>query len=70
MGIRTILLAGDAKSIAETVGRELGIDEAEAELLPDQKLERIKALISAREKVRKIELKYSHYFHVGSEREK
>jgi heavy metal translocating P-type ATPase len=37
MGIRTILLTG---------GRELGIDELEGELLPDQKLERIKALIS------------------------
>ena len=51
MGIRTILLTGDAKSIAETVGRELGIDEVEAELLPDQKLERIKTLISAGRKV-------------------
>lgn len=51
MGIRTILLTGDAKSIAETVGRELGIDEVEAELLPDQKLERIKALISEGRKV-------------------
>jgi P-type E1-E2 ATPase len=46
MGIRTILLTGDAKSIAEKVGRELGIDEAEAEVLPDQKLQRIKVLIS------------------------
>jgi Cd2+/Zn2+-exporting ATPase/Cu+-exporting ATPase len=51
MGIRTILLTGDAKSVAETVGRELGIDEVEAELLPDQKLERIKALISEGRKV-------------------
>jgi heavy metal translocating P-type ATPase len=51
MGIRTILLTGDAKSIAETVGRQLGIDEVEAELLPDQKLERIKALISEGRKV-------------------
>jgi Cd2+/Zn2+-exporting ATPase/Cu+-exporting ATPase len=51
MGIRTILLTGDAKSIAETVGRQLGIDEVEAELLPDQKLDRIKALISEGRKV-------------------
>ena len=51
IGIRTILLTGDAKSIAEKVGRELGIDEVEAELLPDQKLERIKTLISEGRKV-------------------
>jgi Cd2+/Zn2+-exporting ATPase/Cu+-exporting ATPase len=51
MGIRTILLTGDARSIAERVGRELGIDEVEADLLPDQKLERVKALINEGRKV-------------------
>ncbi len=51
IGIRTILVTGDAKSIAETIARKLGIDETHAELLPDQKLERIKALISEGRKV-------------------
>jgi P-type E1-E2 ATPase len=51
MGIRTILLTGDAKSIAAKVGQQLGIDEIGAELLPDQKLERIKALIREGRKV-------------------
>ena len=45
LGLHTILLTGDARSIAEAVGRELRIDEIDAELLPEQKLERIKALI-------------------------
>jgi Cd2+/Zn2+-exporting ATPase/Cu+-exporting ATPase len=51
MGIRTILLTGDAKSIAAKVGQQLGIDEIGAELLPDQKLERIKALMREGRKV-------------------
>jgi Cd2+/Zn2+-exporting ATPase/Cu+-exporting ATPase len=45
MNLRTILLTGDAEGIAGTVGKELGIDEVGAELLPEQKLERVKALI-------------------------
>jgi P-type E1-E2 ATPase len=44
-------LTGDAKSIAAKVGQQLGIDEIGAELLPDQKLERIKALMREGRKV-------------------
>lgn len=47
MGMRTILLTGDAASIASDVGARLGVDEIHAELLPDQKLEAVKALQAA-----------------------
>lgn len=46
MGIRTILLTGDASPIAAGVARDLGIGEVDAELLPDGKLMRVKSLIS------------------------
>jgi P-type Cu+ transporter len=51
MGIRTVLLTGDAETIASAVGQELGVDEVGAELLPEQKLDRINMLISAGKKV-------------------
>jgi len=46
MGLKTILLTGDARSIADGVGKALGVDEVAAELLPSQKLERVKALLA------------------------
>ncbi len=36
-GIRIIMLTGDNRTSAEAVARQLGIDEVEAEVLPDQK---------------------------------
>ena len=36
-GIRIVMLTGDNRITAEAVARELGIDEVEAEVLPDQK---------------------------------
>ena len=51
MGIRTILLTGDTRSVAEAVARELGIQQVEADLLPAAKLERINALVAAGRKV-------------------
>jgi Cd2+/Zn2+-exporting ATPase/Cu+-exporting ATPase len=47
MGLRTILLTGDAEAIAREVGAQLGMDEVEAGLLPDEKLARIDALLKA-----------------------
>ena len=37
MGIKVILLTGDAKSVAEAIGDQLGIIQVYAELLPEQK---------------------------------
>ena len=42
MGIRTILLTGDTRPVAEAVARGLGIREVEADLLPEDKLQRVK----------------------------
>jgi Cd2+/Zn2+-exporting ATPase/Cu+-exporting ATPase len=46
MGMRTILLTGDAAPIAASVARQLGIKEVEAELLPEAKLDRVNALVA------------------------
>jgi Cd2+/Zn2+-exporting ATPase/Cu+-exporting ATPase len=46
MGIGSILLTGDTRAVAEAVARSLGIKEAEADLLPEAKLARIKALVA------------------------
>jgi heavy metal translocating P-type ATPase len=47
LGMRTVLLTGDAASIAHDVGSRLGVDEVFAELLPDQKLSKVRALQEA-----------------------
>jgi heavy metal translocating P-type ATPase len=39
MGFKTVLLTGDSPSVAEDIGRKLGVDEIAAELLPEDKLE-------------------------------
>lgn len=38
LGVRTVMLTGDKKEIAEEVGEKLGIDELHAELFPEDKL--------------------------------
>jgi len=43
-GLRVVMLSGDSRATAETVARELGIDEVNAEVLPDQKAEVIRRL--------------------------
>jgi P-type Cu+ transporter len=47
MGLKTVLLTGDAKAVAEDVGKKLGVDEVASELLPQQKLEYVKRLAEA-----------------------
>jgi Cd2+/Zn2+-exporting ATPase/Cu+-exporting ATPase len=44
LGLRTVLLTGDRKEIANATARELGVDEVAAELLPDQKVARVREL--------------------------
>ena len=51
MGLRTVLLTGDAKSIAESIANEVGIDVVHAEVLPDQKSEVIRQLVSSGRRV-------------------
>jgi Cu+-exporting ATPase len=43
-GIRIVMLTGDTRTTAEVVARKLGIDEVNAEVLPDQKVEVVKRL--------------------------
>ena len=43
-GIKTMMLTGDNQAVAAKVSRQLGLDDFFAEVLPDQKLEKIKAL--------------------------
>jgi P-type Cu+ transporter len=43
-GIRIVMLTGDSRTTAEAVARRLGIDQVEAEVLPEQKAEVIKRL--------------------------
>ena len=44
LGLRCMMLTGDARPVAEQVGRELGLDEVRAEVLPHQKSEAVKAI--------------------------
>ena len=43
---RTVMLTGDAQAVGEAVGRQLGLDEVHAQLLPAQKVERVEALLA------------------------
>ncbi|NYZ14842.1 heavy metal translocating P-type ATPase [Azospirillum sp. RWY-5-1] len=43
-GVRIVMLTGDNRTTAEAVARRLGIDEVEAEVLPDQKHQVVRRL--------------------------
>lgn len=45
MGLRTVLFTGDASAIAHTVAEQLQVDQVAAELLPEDKLARVNALM-------------------------
>jgi len=50
-GYRTILLTGDSAETARTVGAELGVHESIGDLLPEQKVDKIRELLDAGRKV-------------------
>ena len=43
---KTVMLTGDAKKVAESVAKELGVDEVYSDLLPADKVEKVEALLS------------------------
>jgi heavy metal translocating P-type ATPase len=51
MGLKTILLSGDAQPATKSVGRDLGVDEAVGELLPSQKAQWVTKLRGSNHKV-------------------
>ncbi|MEJ7654846.1 MAG: cation-translocating P-type ATPase [Chloroflexia bacterium] len=51
IGVRTAMLTGDSRSVAEAVARGIGIDEVHAELLPEDKVRVIERLQSEGRKV-------------------
>ena len=51
LGLRTILLTGDSSNTAKTIGDSLGVDEAIGDLLPQQKLEKVRDLLHRGNKV-------------------
>jgi Cu2+-exporting ATPase len=50
-GIEVVMLTGDARAVADAVGRELGIDQVFAEVLPEQKVEKVRELKAAGKRV-------------------
>jgi Cu2+-exporting ATPase len=42
MGLKTMMLTGDNKKVAAWVGREIGLDEVFAEVLPQQKADKVR----------------------------
>ena len=47
-GIKTVMLTGDSKGVAEKVGNALGLDEVHAELLPENKVQEVEKLLAAK----------------------
>lgn len=45
---KVVMLTGDAKKVADAVGRELGVDEVRSELLPGDKVDEVEKLIAAK----------------------
>jgi len=51
MGMRVVMLTGDSSPTAQAIGREAGVDEVYAKLLPEQKVEQVKQLTARYGKV-------------------
>ena len=53
-GIYTIMLTGDSKAVGESVGKEIGIDEVYAELLPQDKVTKLEEVMARKKKNEKV----------------
>src|SRR5439155_6730207 len=51
LGIRVAMITGDAKTVADSVARRIGIDEVAAEVLPAEKASAVKGFQAGRKKV-------------------
>jgi Cd2+/Zn2+-exporting ATPase/Cu+-exporting ATPase len=51
LGYRTVLLSGDSSEAASAIGTQLGVHEAIGNLLPEQKLEKVRELLQQGRKV-------------------
>jgi Cd2+/Zn2+-exporting ATPase len=48
LGIRTVMLSGDKQAVVDHVSRELNIDEAYGDLLPEEKVEKVEEIKKGR----------------------
>ncbi len=46
LGVRTVMLTGDGRVVAASIGEQVGIDEVRAELLPEEKVTAVRELAS------------------------
>ena len=51
---QVVMLTGDAKSVAESVAREIGVDVVKSELLPADKVTEVEALLAAKSEKEKL----------------
>lgn len=51
---KTVMLTGDAKAVADSVAKELGVDEVYSELLPADKVTKVEELLERKEKNEKL----------------
>ncbi|RUL89480.1 heavy metal translocating P-type ATPase [Tautonia sociabilis] len=52
LGVRPlVMLTGDNRGVGETIGREVGVDEVKADLLPEDKVSAIKEMLAAHGRV-------------------
>ena len=51
---KTVMLTGDGRAVAQQVGKDLGLDEVYAQLLPGQKVEKVEELLAAKPEKEKL----------------
>ena len=51
---KTVMLTGDSQRVADTVAKELGVDEVRSELLPADKVKEVEKLLAGRNKHEKV----------------